>query len=138
MPRINKLTDIYNAVSITHHIPIGGEDLDAYVGAPILIRATGEEKFLTKSGGEEVVDHPKKGEVVWCDEEGVTCRLWNWRQCSRTGLTGETRNVLFILDGLEGVSDGELRAAADVLEREVKKMGEGVGIWRKVIGREGA
>lgn len=50
-PRINRLTDIYNAISIKHQIPLGGEDLDKYDGAPFLIRAKGDEKFITKSGG---------------------------------------------------------------------------------------
>ncbi len=28
LPRVNRLTDIYNAVSVKHQIPLGGEDLD--------------------------------------------------------------------------------------------------------------
>jgi DNA/RNA-binding domain of Phe-tRNA-synthetase-like protein len=27
LPRVNRLTDIYNAISVLHQIPIGGEDL---------------------------------------------------------------------------------------------------------------
>lgn len=42
LPRVNRLTDIYNAVSVLHHIPLGGEDLDGYAGTPRLARATGE------------------------------------------------------------------------------------------------
>ena len=29
LPRINRLTDLYNAVSVLHEVPVGGEDLDA-------------------------------------------------------------------------------------------------------------
>ena len=32
LPRINALVDLYNAVSILHRVPIGGEDLDRYDG----------------------------------------------------------------------------------------------------------
>ena len=32
LPRIDRLTDLYNAVSVEHLIPVGGEDLDAYTG----------------------------------------------------------------------------------------------------------
>ena len=30
LPRVNRLTDIYNAVSVLHQVPLGGEDLDRY------------------------------------------------------------------------------------------------------------
>jgi DNA/RNA-binding domain of Phe-tRNA-synthetase-like protein len=84
LPRVNRLTDLYNAVSVLHQVPLGGEDLTRYSGSPRLVRATGEEVFDTVSGGEAVVEHPDPGEVVWCDDAGVTCRRWNWRQARRT------------------------------------------------------
>ena len=34
LPRINRFTDLYNAVSVEHLLPIGGEDLDATSGHP--------------------------------------------------------------------------------------------------------
>jgi DNA/RNA-binding domain of Phe-tRNA-synthetase-like protein len=40
---VNRLTDLYNAVSVLHQIPLGGEDLAGYRGAPRLVRATGQE-----------------------------------------------------------------------------------------------
>ena len=64
LPRVNRLTDIYNAISVKHQIPLGGEDLDKYVGPPRLLRATGVEDFETSVGGEAVVEHPDVGEVV--------------------------------------------------------------------------
>jgi DNA/RNA-binding domain of Phe-tRNA-synthetase-like protein len=51
LPRINRLTDIYNAVSVQHQIPLGGENLNRHVGAPRLIRATGAESFVTIADG---------------------------------------------------------------------------------------
>ena len=41
LPRIDRLTDHYNAVSVEHLVPVGGEDLDRYVGPPRLVRAGG-------------------------------------------------------------------------------------------------
>ena len=86
LPRVNRLTDVYNAVSVLHQIPLGGEDLTRYTGAPRLIRATGDEPFDTVADGVAVIEHPEPGEVVWCDDAGVTCRRWNWRQARRTQL----------------------------------------------------
>jgi DNA/RNA-binding domain of Phe-tRNA-synthetase-like protein len=133
LPRVNRLTDIYNAISIKHQIPLGGEDLDKYQGAPFLIRAKGDEKFITKSGGEEVTDHPKPGEVVWCDDAGVTCRLWNWRQCSRTALSDATTCVLFIMDALEPLDDEKLNAAADELSSELSRLSPDVKVYRRLL-----
>ena len=74
LPRINLLVDLYNAVSVAHLIPVGGEDIDRIEGDMRLIRATGEEDFVTVAGGAETVEHPDTGEVVWRDDMGVTCR----------------------------------------------------------------
>lgn len=52
LPRVNRLTDIYNAISVKHQIPFGGEDLDKYNGHASLIRATGQENFETSAAGE--------------------------------------------------------------------------------------
>ena len=41
LPRVNRLTDLYNAISVLHQVPIGGEDISRYTGAPRLVRATG-------------------------------------------------------------------------------------------------
>ncbi|KAF2845027.1 B3/B4 tRNA-binding domain-containing protein [Plenodomus tracheiphilus IPT5] len=132
LPRVNRFTDIYNAISIKHQIPLGGEDLDHYQGAPFLIRAKGDEKFDTKAGGEVVTENPSPGEVVWCDDGGVTCRRWNWRQCSRTALTDGTTSVLFILDALAAIGDDELNAAADELASELSKLSPEVGVSRRI------
>lgn len=115
LPRIDRLTDLYNAVSVEHLVPIGGEDLDRYTGPPRLVRALGDEAFDTVADGAPVMVSPDSGEVVWRDDVGVTCRRWNWRQCARTRLGESTNNILFILDGLEPVGTKALRAAGDAL-----------------------
>lgn len=115
LPRINALTDAYNAISVLHQVPIGGENLDAYVGAAHLVRAAGDEPFETMAAGETVIEHPKPGEVVWRDSAGITCRIWNWRQCTRTQLRPDARTALFILDALAPMSDDALKAAGEHL-----------------------
>lgn len=123
LPRVNRLTDLYNAISVTHQIPLGGEDLRRYDGPPVLVRATGDEPFDTIADGHTVVDHPEPGEVVWCDNLGVTCRLWNWRQATRTRLSEDTEAALFILDALDPVTDDALHAAADDLLAQLARIG---------------
>lgn len=133
LPRVNRLTDLYNAVSVLHQIPLGGEDLTRYAGSPRLLRANGDETFDTVDGGVDVVEHPDPGEVVWCDDAGVTCRRWNWRQARRTQLRESTTAALFILDALAPVTDEALHAAADDLADRVTRLGPDVRVARRVI-----
>ena len=42
---MNRLTDCYNAVSVLHQIPIGGEDLTRYAGPPRLVRAADQDRL---------------------------------------------------------------------------------------------
>ena len=133
LPRVNRLTDVYNAISVKYQIPFGGEDLDKYSGTPVLIRATGTEPFETTAAGEKATEYPPVGEVVWCDDAGVTCRRWNWRQCSRTGISDDTTRVLFILDALEPSSDANLNAAADELTNILKDLSPNVSAERRLI-----
>ncbi|MDF4252674.1 phenylalanine--tRNA ligase beta subunit-related protein [Streptomyces sp. WMMB303] len=115
LPRIDRLTDIYNAVSVAHVVPLGGEDLDRYAGPLRLTRAEGTEPFELMSGGEPVTEYPRAGEVIWRDDEGVTCRRWNWRQCVRTRLTTGTTRAVFLLDALGAMDDTALREAGRAL-----------------------
>lgn len=115
LPRIDRLTDAYNAVSVMHLMPIGGEDLAGYEGPARLVVAGGDEEFDTISDGVPVAQAPAPGEVVWRDDRGVTCRRWNWRQCTRTRLTTSTTEALFILDGLGADARERAESAADAL-----------------------
>lgn len=135
LPRVNRLTDVYNAISVLHQVPLGGEDLDRYVGPPRLLRASGQELFDTTAGGEVVAEHPDAGEVVWCDDAGVTCRRWNWRQARRTQLTDGTTSALFILDALEPLADDALTAAADDLVGHLRRLGPQVRLARRLVGQ---
>lgn len=134
LPRVDRLTDIYNAISVAHVLPLGGEDLDHYAGAARLVRATGEEPFVTAAGGETVVEHCPPGEVVWRDDAGVTCRRWNWRQCTRTRLTLSTTRAVFILDALGPLGDGELAAAGDALVEALVRSSPGAAVATRLLG----
>lgn len=133
LPRVNRLTDIYNAISVIHRIPLGGEDLARYLGSPRLVRAVGDEPFDTVAEGETVIENPEPGEVVWRDDAGVTCRRWNWRQARRTALTDDTSSALFILDALDPMTDAELDAATDELVALLTQLGPDVQVARRLV-----
>ena len=134
LPGINRAVDAYNTVSVRHGLPIGGEDLDAYDGPARLVRADGSEPFDTVKNGEPVVEHPEPGEVVWRDDAGVTCRRWNWRQCTRTHITEHTKNALFILERLEPYPLEHLTAAGDELAALLRAGSPSVVIETRLVG----
>jgi DNA/RNA-binding domain of Phe-tRNA-synthetase-like protein len=123
LPQINRLVDLYNAVSVRWAIPVGGEDLDRVVGRVRLVFAGGGEPF----DGDSV----KAGEVVWADEAGVTCRRWNWRQGRRTRLELETTRAYFLFDALPVFT--ELEAAMDDLCAVLRAASPGVALERFVV-----
>lgn len=133
LPRIDRITDAYNAVSIAHLLPIGGEDRAAYTGSAQLVRADGDEPFDTTAGGEDVAERPEAGEVVWRDDVGVTCRRWNWRQCTRTRITAVTTSAVFILDALDPMTEDAVQAAADALTDAVLALDPDATVARRTL-----
>ncbi|MFD6493174.1 B3/4 domain-containing protein [Streptomyces sp. NPDC060188] len=128
LPRINVLVDVYNAISVAHLIPVGGEDTEHIRGAMRLVRATGDEDFVTVAGGEETVEHPDAGEVVWRDDAGVTCRRWNWRQGPRTRLTERSSSAVFLLESLAPMPVADVEAAGAELAELLAKFSPGARI----------
>lgn len=110
LPRLNRLTDICNAISVKHQVPLDGEVLDKYDESPFLSFlswATGQEQFVTLSSGDQNVELAAPGEPIRCDDTG-TCRRWNWRQGPWTTLTDEnalyTRRTRAAFAGCSGAS----------------------------------
>lgn len=133
LPRVNALTNGNNALSVLHQIPLGGEDFHRYVGPARLMRAIGDEPFDAVANGQNVVEHPKGGEVVWCDGGAVTCRRWNWWQGRRTALSDDTRSVFFILDALAPITNAGLPTAADALAQALSALGFKVRVSRRLV-----
>jgi DNA/RNA-binding domain of Phe-tRNA-synthetase-like protein len=133
LPRVDRITDAYNAVSVACLLPVGGEDRAAYRGPARLVRAAGDEIFDTMENGLPAAVHPDRGEVVWRDDAGVTCRRWNWRQCVRTRITTQTTSAVFILDGL-GPGTAGLDAAAQELQESLGALSPGARFARRLLG----
>ncbi|WP_308416766.1 phenylalanine--tRNA ligase beta subunit-related protein [Streptomyces sp. AJS327] len=133
LPRVDRLTDLYNAISVAHVLPLGGEDLAHYTGPARLTRADGSEPFTTSVGGDQATEQPRPGEVVWRDDAGVTCRRWNWRQCVRTRLSQDTTRAVFILDALGPLDDAALDAAGEALTEALLTASPGASAARRLL-----
>lgn len=120
LPQVNALVDTYNALSVSFAVPIGGEDLAAYAGSPRLLVAAGGEPFATTRDGAAVVEPVDRGEVVWRDDAGVTCRRWNWRQTPRTRLEAHSAAMWFVIERLEPMPLEAVAAVGDALAAAVR------------------
>lgn len=122
LPGIDPVVDLYNAISLKYTIPVGGENLDAYVGAPRLVIADGSETFDTMKEGAPAQESPEAGEVIWRDDAGVTCRRWNWRQGVRTRLDADAKRMWFILESLPQMPREALCDAGEELIAGLQRM----------------
>lgn len=137
LPEVNRLVDAYNAVSVLHRLPVGGEDLARYRGIPRLVRATGAEPFETVRAGEPDIEHPEPGEVVWRDDAGVTCRRWNWRQCTRTRIDEGTVDAIFVLERLAPLPLDAARAAGADLADRLRQGSPGAAVSAELVTAAG-
>ncbi|WP_048957230.1 B3/4 domain-containing protein [Enterobacter bugandensis] len=133
LPSLDPVVDIYNAVSVRYAIPVGGENLAAYSGAPRLTLADGSEPFDTFKEGEPVVEHPEPGEVIWRDDLGVTCRRWNWRQGIRTRLDSQAQSMWFILESLPSMPLAALEEAGQELVNNLQQLMPGATVQVKLL-----
>jgi len=133
LPAIDPVVDLYNAISIRYALPVGGENIAAYIGAPRLVIADGSERFDTVKEGEVVDESPEPGEVIWRDDQGVTCRRWNWRQGVRTRLDASARQMWFILESLPAMPLIALQQASDDLISGLEQMMPGAQISATLI-----
>lgn len=127
-PAINNFVDAYNAVSLSHVMPAGADDLDRVVGDIAFRYSRPGDYFADMAGGSHHKDEepgmlpsfepPKQGEVVYVDEEKVLCRRWNWRQDARSLVHPETRHAVITLQ-FNGVGDLDagLRDLVDLIGR---------------------
>ena len=117
-PSINPVVDLYNAISLKHVIPAGGDDLDRVEGDIHLTIATGDERFVPLNGTDAV--SPKPGEVIYRDDDDVLCRRWNWRECDKSKLTESTTNLCLVVEGLPPFSADDVSQIASELAETVE------------------
>lgn len=108
---ITPSVDIYNAISLKYALPVGGEDIDAFVGDVRLGITDGGDAFVPL--GEDEEDPTLAGELCYRDDEGAICRCWNWRDGRRTALTDDSKNAFLIIECVEPGRAADLEVALD-------------------------
>ncbi len=121
---INKIVDIYNLVSIKNMVPIGGDDIDKIDGDITLTLAQGNESFQPLNSNQ--VDNPHPNEVIYRDSKEVLCRRWNWRECDKSKMTPDTKNVTLVIEGLPPVTQEKIQNITNDLASLIKKYCGGI------------
>jgi len=116
---INKIVDLYNYISLKRMIPAGGDDMAKVDGDVTLKFAVGDEPFTSLNSTER--ETAKEGEVVYADSKEVLCRRWNWRECDKTKMTEETKDVILVIEALPPVTREELEEVEEDLSRLIIK-----------------
>jgi len=116
---INNIVDLYNYISIKYMIPAGGDDMAKVDGDITLKFAVGDEPFTALNSKEK--ETAKEGEVVYTDSKEVLCRRWNWRECDKTKMTEETKDVILVVEALPPVTKEELDEVEEDLSRFITK-----------------
>jgi DNA/RNA-binding domain of Phe-tRNA-synthetase-like protein len=97
IPSINLLVDLGNLVSIRYALPVAVFDTRTLQGAVTVHFADGSERYTTL--GQEEVDHPEPGEVVFSDATKlVIARRWCWRQGEQSAAQQETTQAIITVE----------------------------------------
>jgi DNA/RNA-binding domain of Phe-tRNA-synthetase-like protein len=120
LPHINRVVDIYNAVSLERLLPAGAEDLDAVEG-DVELAIAGESEPPVRLLGEPEARAPRPGEVIYRDRAGALCRRWNWKEADRTKLTEKTSHALVVVEGLPPIGRDEVRSAVEEIATRIRR-----------------
>ncbi|WP_165061842.1 MULTISPECIES: B3/4 domain-containing protein [unclassified Adlercreutzia] len=116
---INPVVDVYNTVSLTYALPVGGEDIDSIEGNLRLRITEGGDAF--KPLGEDEDAPTLEGELCYMDDAGAVCRCWNWRDGVRTALSDDSQKAFLIIESVDPSRAADLSAALEQLADMVKE-----------------
>lgn len=116
---ITPSVDLYNAISLTYALPVGGEDVDALEGDMRLGITQGGDAF--RALGEDEDDPTLEGELCYRDDAGAVCRCWNWRDGQRTAITDDTEKAFLIIESVDPARIDDVRRATDELAEMLGK-----------------
>ena len=124
IPSINLLVDLGNLVSIRYALPVAVFDTRALQGTITVHFADGSEHYTTL--GENEVERPEPGEVVFSDETKlVIARRWCWRQSEDSAANAETRNAVITVEAHHAEGHQDVEAALEDLLELLRKYAGG-------------
>jgi DNA/RNA-binding domain of Phe-tRNA-synthetase-like protein len=114
IPGINLLVDLGNLVSIRYALPVAVFDTRTLLGAITVHFASGSERYTTL--GQDEVEHPEPGEVVFSDETRlVIARRWCWRQSDQSAAQRDTTQAIITVEAHHAGGQEDVDAALNDL-----------------------
>ncbi len=124
IPSINTLVDIGNLISIRYALPVAVFDMQTLQGPVTVHFAKGTERYTTL--GQDEVEHPEVGEVIFSDETGlVIARRWCWRQSEQSAAQASTTNAIITVEAHHTNGRHDVQAAVDDLLELLQKYAPG-------------
>lgn len=124
IPGINTLVDLGNLVSIRYALPVAVFDTRTLQGAVTVHFADGSERYTIL--GQNEVEHPEPGEVVFSDETGlVIARRWCWRQSETSAAQADTTGAIITIEAHHATGRRDIEAALNDLQELLMKYAGG-------------
>ncbi len=106
LPNINCIVNSYNIASIISRISIGAYDYDT-LKLPLVVRnAENKEKFLGIGMSKPVILNEEM--LILADKYGPI-NILPYRDADRTKVNLETKNILFVGTGVQGISTNDVK-----------------------------
>ncbi|OGV27717.1 MAG: hypothetical protein A3F18_00595 [Legionellales bacterium RIFCSPHIGHO2_12_FULL_37_14] len=117
---ISSVVDIYNCISATHMLPMGGYDLSKIEGDIELRFGNETDEFY--SLGSAPVLKPRPEEVVYGDAKKVLCWAWNHKDSRFSAITEATTDLIVFFDAMNPKTSSLEKAILD-LSLQLQKLG---------------
>ena len=116
LPNVSPLVDANFAAELDTLILTAGHDV-AFLEAPVLIDVAREGDEIIQMGGNRK-DVPA-GDMLMKDAQGIACTILRG-QDNRSPISKSTRHVLYVSYVPDGVTEEQVRAQLDLMEKHVR------------------
>jgi DNA/RNA-binding domain of Phe-tRNA-synthetase-like protein len=106
IPDADPLVQVLFLAEVKHMMLIAGHDLDCTVGKLKMDLSRGGERYIGASGQEIEL---KENDIYLRDGDGAILSII-YGQDFRTRITQNTKNVMYLIEGVEGISDERMMA----------------------------
>lgn len=134
LPDINPIVNYYNSISCISGIPMGAYDTTKTSGNLTLREASKGESFTPMCLNQ--IEKTKNGEIIYSDDEKVTCRYWNNKDSDKTKIDDKTTEVIFFFDVSPGISKDYLNETIISFVNELTDSKVSNKITYKIINKE--
>ncbi len=129
---ICNVVDLYNCCSVFSLLPMGGYDLDKISG-DITVRYAKDGELFHGLGEREKIE-VKANHVIYGDNKGVLCWLWNHKDSIETSISESSKNLVFFIDTARRAEAERIPQSLQLLSDNLEKI-NGVTLRKGVLNK---